>query len=1361
MTQDQKQPLSKHIKSASIILMMGLMLAVGYVALTSYGARLSGQLLKQMVAEQTSNRYQLNFDDISISLLDKKITAENFQLTPDGQGAIDSTQAIYQVFIPEASLYIGSLVKLYQNKELTLRGLTITDPNVSMYKYERGEKKSTLSLEAGDLFQLINDYLFRFSVESLTLTNGSINYSNKAEVKPIEFFLQNIDFKIKDLVIDSSQMAQNRFLFAEELTLVITDQQFLLGDSIHRVHFDRFSISTKSRNVLFQNLSLKPRTSKVRASDTEKLNLYNIEIPALNFRGVDFYKAYMENTLSIDSMRISKPSIQINQKDLNSKLGVRNSLPALFSRLYDRLQIRKIYFDKAVFNLTTETDSTRQLEIKGHETSFQLYELDIDLKNFFIGDKKTYFQNMALDVSGLDIFLPELAHELSFDRIRFSSLDSITSIRNAKIRSTGADTSLQINGSIDLAGMRGVDFRKLWLKNELRLRYVELKTPRIDGFIPSSTSKKAGFIKLLVVDSLSLQEGRLAFRMDTTGFQVNDLFVNLSQLHVDPKKSIRLDSLVNEFTIAGGSSSYFTPSQKLSTQNISFTDQGRTIFIDEFALVQHDTLTPATIGNIKLTGLQLNKLLVDNMLDFDSLKLTRPLIRMVKKASTDTLRNRLPGSFGYPNFNSITVVDGAFSLFDSATLISHSSNLYSTITYLRVDSITHMLSGEGTIYMDSAWVNLKSMDHQMVLNTISTSTLDSTLRINKIRFFPNTETTQSTFDIQADSSIFSQVDLHRLINGDGFFFGSGSIQSPGINILIKDTVSGQPISKPKIKFDSLELNGDQLGFTSMRTGTRASTQEFRLLIHSFDLENDSVFLFAENYDLRSDRISLSLPDQKTITSSRGAFHSKSGDLDLEQIEFEEENIKLSVPYLSINGLDTRLLQSDQALHMQSITLQQPDFRLRIKSDTSTLPKKARHFPDLKIDELTIRYSEVAIQSNDFNHGDSVFFHDLSMQIQNIATTKEDPIGFRKEYFESVSFSGRDLSYTFPDSIYTASIGTYQFNPIGNTLELSNIALDPNYSRNEYQETLTYQSDWFDGKVAKLAARNFQLDSLLIHKKLLIERLDIDRLTLDTHRDKRLPRKPDVYKPLPAERLKQLTFPMHVDSIYFNDAFITHSEFSEEGQLPGVIFFKDIDGRLLNATNVPKMIAQNKSMQFEANGVLMETGDFQLTTTFDLNSIEDRFTMQGTVGSMELSELNKFLEHTSYVYVRDGTSQQVTFDFEANNTYSLGKMRFYYDNLKISVLNQETYLQKGHGSSIKSFFANTFIVNTRNPNFIFLRKGDIFHERDQSKSIFNYWAKALLSGIVSSIGAKNNKKDIKQLNKEIKEQLDREANNSSR
>jgi len=142
-----------------------------------------------------------------------------------------------------------------------------------------------------------------------------------------------------------------------------------------------------------------------------------------------------------------------------------------------------------------------------------------------------------------------------------------------------------------------------------------------------------------------------------------------------------------------------------------------------------------------------------------------------------------------------------------------------------------------------------------------------------------------------------------------------------------------------------------------------------------------------------------------------------------------------------------------------------------------------------------------------------------------------------------------------------------------------------------------------------------------------------------------------------------------------------------------------------------------------------------------------------LGRWELTELNKFLEPAVNVQIKSGVINKMELQVTGNDHYSTGKMVLHYNDLHIRAINKKTDKPKGMGPAFVTFFANTFVIK-RNNRLLVPRDGDIYAERDTARSVFNYLAKTALSGVVSSIGARNNRKDIKRLSKEAKEIKDK-------
>ena len=136
--------------------------------------------------------------------------------------------------------------------------------------------------------------------------------------------------------------------------------------------------------------------------------------------------------------------------------------------------------------------------------------------------------------------------------------------------------------------------------------------------------------------------------------------------------------------------------------------------------------------------------------------------------------------------------------------------------------------------------------------------------------------------------------------------------------------------------------------------------------------------------------------------------------------------------------------------------------------------------------------------------------------------------------------------------------------------------------------------------------------------------------------------------------------------------------------------------------------------------------------------------------MDMRKINPMLENVAFTTIKSGFVKSMNFEASADSEFSTGKMEFRYNDFKIALINKKTGQVEGFDKGIVSFFANTFVVNTKNPHLGSFREGSIFFKRNKNKSIINYWWKSIFTGIKTSIGAQNEKKLHKIAEREEKD-----------
>ena len=312
-----------------------------------------------------------------------------------------------------------------------------------------------------------------------------------------------------------------------------------------------------------------------------------------------------------------------------------------------------------------------------------------------------------------------------------------------------------------------------------------------------------------------------------------------------------------------------------------------------------------------------------------------------------------------------------------------------------------------------------------------------------------------------------------------------------------------------------------------------------------------------------------------------------------------------------------------------------------------------------------------------------------------------------------------------------------------------IRIEPKISKMEYGWKMGYQTDWTKLYVNSIAFNGLDFNTLVDRGRLNIFEIYIDSLDVNLFRDKHVPFPADQVRYMPQKMIAELSIPVSVEGVILNQANIFYEELDAEAVIPGFIEIKNLTVGIRNITNDSAKLAEDHIMQVAANGDLMGSGNMQIDIEFDLTDPDFKHSYSGVLSNMDLATLNKIMEPNIRVHIKSGQISKMNFNVEGDEYYTIGVMEMMYRDLHVNLIGKKKGTTSAMGPAMGSFFANTFIINRNNPRFLFVRKGDIYSERDTTKSFFNYLAKTMLSGVVSSIGAKNNKKEIRQANKEAR------------
>ncbi|MFY0598580.1 MAG: hypothetical protein JXR03_02835 [Cyclobacteriaceae bacterium] len=1323
----------------------------------TYGSDLAGTILKNLISEQSKGRYELDFSEINVSFVEKQILIIDLELIKSQHLNTDTSSQLYTISIPKLELTIGSILSIYLGKEIEIKGISIHDPEISISS-SKSRQKSSFSFEAGSLYNSISEYINAFSVNDLAIENASVEFSKSDLKNPLEVLVNQIDFTIDNFLVDSTASADtSKFLYTDKIELIISNQNFSLPDSIHYISFDEFHISTGTGDILFKNLELLPREE----IDLSTINsFYEIQIPEFNFRGLDFSRAYLENELHLDSLRILNPIVKVQTKKNNSPKGKNLDLLDLSTRLFEKFEIKKLYVDDASIDIITD----HKHSYTGQEVNLEIEKIKIDSSKIASKSWTELIENIRVEGNNFETFLMDSTHLLQAGRFMYSSFESEVGLYDLLIKPLDYKED-RIQAWIQLKAIESSGLASLsdLSRGHLSTKDLSILNPDLKISLPrqesNEKSREKSFVKELTIGNFSLINSSLLLESQDSNLEIDKLDVNLRRVAFKP--SSMEEFVFNEFAkkskVELRSLSLESKKMNLELKKLNLSNW-KDLTASDISLKPNTSTTPFTFEKIKVTEFDLDHFLNNKLLAFDSLIVDRPVLKFHsqqdrKKDNVDIIKWA-----HHTTFKEVHLRNGSLTQYKDEDVQVHLENFDVELSKFHFDSLKNEYYTLVGYQSDSVYLHLENFNHEITGKDLSISIKDSTLQIKRLSMVPLSQDANTRISVSTHELKLRRIDFHKLINDQKLHFHGGHILSPKADVFLrKEKRAEKRTANDILKFNSLNVSNGYLHFENhiRDSSLMINVQKLNMLINGFDLGQDSSIFFAKNYlgDLRG--ITLRRFGSKDSISVEKAFiNTKSGSIDVSNINMNpDENSHLFLPKIQITGFNPETLASENIIDLDSIKIEEPFFEITLNSQGKASQKKQTRIPTFNASNIFIRNGNMKLLNPDINFGDTINFKSIDFSVNNLSLDSSSTLLTISENLKNCQFSMDDFFITTPDSLYQLKTSKVGYSGTENKILLESVELNPIYSKDAFQSQITYQKDWLSMTIDSIQLKGINIRKLLTDDYLEFNSVVLSKLHLDTHKDKRLPLPPENEKPLPQELISKVPIRFYVKNIGIDSAYISHSEFSPTGTLPGLIFFQNMNAEISNISNDHERLEENRVMTLHTTGTMMNTGQYEVDVDFDLMDTTQFFYFEGELNGMDLRELNELLENTAFVQIKDGFNRRVTFQFEANHDYAIGDMKFYYNDLKIRVLKPNDEAHKRHAASIKSFFANTFVVNKKNPHFLFVRQGDIFHHRDLNKAIFNYWSKALLSGVVSSIGAKNNKKEIKKLNEELKAQLD--------
>ncbi len=431
---------------------------------------------------------------------------------------------------------------------------------------------------------------------------------------------------------------------------------------------------------------------------------------------------------------------------------------------------------------------------------------------------------------------------------------------------------------------------------------------------------------------------------------------------------------------------------------------------------------------------------------------------------------------------------------------------------------------------------------------------------------------------------------------------------------------------------------------------------------------------------------------------------------------------ISVGKVTGQGIGLYALVFNKILALDAIYLDSPRVVLRENSLFRMDSTSQRE------NEFTLRADRVVIRAADWIYTDSVSCNiitglksDISIRDLNLDFHIGKPLSYRAA---AVTIDSAEIR--MPRQLYTFHILQASLNFDHNSFRADSIRVVPDVGKVQFGNHHGFEIDRFDCVIpfVRLDGLSFpSVDSAAV----TASAMEI-QFYLKVFRDKRLPFRTKK-KFLPQDQLQRLPFALVIDTLEVKKSYVMYEEYAEGASEPGQIFFDNLYATFHNITNTET----TGTTEFDARSNLLGHGELNLHVSIPRDN-KKRTRLSGSIENFSIPEINSMLTPTTQIKVESGDLKELRFDFSYNSVRSDGELELTYENLKLISFKDDPKTDgEPEKDNLKTFIMNTFIFrkNMHEDLPADKRKGTIEYLRDDSRSVFNFWSKSLVSGIKSA------------------------------
>jgi hypothetical protein len=1275
-----------------ILLFLLIVLVSAFLGFNYYGEQILKEHIRKKIGQSSHGLYSIDFRTLNLNILTGKLQIDSFELIPDTMlykklvetGNIRS--ALYRVSVASVVVDRIRFWHLFSERRVNFRQLLIEVPrfNIAAFPDTVKAKKNKWRVVYEDVYPLVSDVFKDFHIDSVKVKKGIFLSSFRQKTGKTVTGEYEFSATLRDVSVNPfSYFNKQRVFYSKDIELIIYNFDYALADSMYFLRAGELGFSLNRSYLFGKKLSLKPNFQSRELQKSHAGDFFQIDLPAFSIEGVNLFKAMMERKVDISEVNLEDLKVKIfrNHHDGLAVPLKKKKRNVKIDNLYSVIAKELHYIDVGSLKIG-DASLDFFAHVPDRKPELSIGQVDLSFTNFRLDqgsghdpERLFYSRQVELDLGNFALSLRDSIHTFRTGSVYISSQKSLIKVGTSMLTPDTGRNSQVLNGRQNtmFLFLPGLTFTGIDLKRLFNRRALTFDRLTIDA--PDVQYTRYHISKN--------PDPRFQKPGDFFVEENEDFFYRLLKKYLWSIQAGEIAIQQGRFEYASGIGGNAVPVARAL-----------------FTLTMYDFLVDSARG--------MNRQGYFYSSDFD-LKLMA-----MSFASADSLKFFMADSIRIKTMDSIIEAHHLQILKRAGQSESENGQggRHALTIGFSMDKLTLFGLNHRKWFLEK---NLKAntvvADHP-VLNLKSENPAGNRTREVKVDFNPAGDYIRS-------------FDFRTFIVKKGRFAYNGLNDRRAAEFLLNDidfSISNAWIRLPRegndsgvIRFDSVSLSF--LPFRAVLADSSYDLTVKKVTVHSYpatiNIEGFSIHPMGQRHDSTSH--SLFTADVPGITIS-GFYFDKA----IFNHTWQVDRIEVENPSLMIKGKKNESPGEKQSF------------------DPVSLIRIPPYMNSLRVDRCMIRNANLTLQNGEGSGENMTSVRDFTLEIDGF---HYDSLA-RSGSGDTPLFFSRNVSLTVPgfsrissDSMYRMSFKRFGLTTRPPEAWIDSAEIVPIYDRIQFSLKKGYQSDRMVVFLKRIGIGQPDYKHLLRNHEIVARSMTIEGLRLESYRDKRLPFDKFQYKLMPQATVSKIRFPLKFDTVQLKDGFAVYEE--QTGETPGMVFFDGVNARITGFNTIKPEETENgkiAAIDLYGNGKLMGKSTLETSIRLFMNHPRDSFIVRGTIGLLELRDINPMLSRLMPVSVRSGISQGTEiWNIYANDSVARGSVDFRYSNLAINLQSNKTGFWDQAGEVLLTEIVNLLLPSANPGEGEKVRTGIVYFERDPGKGFINFIWKSVQSGIRSSVG----------------------------